>query len=65
MARSVINVASSTTSEKYAKVPREAWSIPWKKAEQEQDLRIEVLNLNSVRFNSNHSAILAGLNLKT
>ena len=31
MARSVINVASSTSSEKYAEVPRAAQSIPWKK----------------------------------
>ena len=31
MARTVINAASSTTSEKYAKFPRAAWSTPWKK----------------------------------
>ena len=31
MARSVINVASSTTSEMCVKVPRAAQSIPWKK----------------------------------
>ena len=34
-----------------------------KEAEQEQEPGIEVVNINSVRFNSNHSAILT--NLKT
>ena len=32
-----------------------------KEAEQEQEPRIKMVNINSVRFNSNHSAIQADL----
>ena len=61
MARSVINLASSPTSEKYADVPRTMQAIPWKGAVQEQEPSIKMVSINSLRFNSNHSAILVCL----
>ena len=68
MARSVIHVASSTIIYKVCihKVCRRSKSSTVhtmeKEAELEQEPSIKMVNINSVRFNSNHSAILANLN---
>ena len=64
MARGVTNVAYSTTSKKYAEVPGAAeLNIIEKETVHEQDPCIEMVNIYSVSFNSNHSTIIA--NLKT
>ena len=63
MARCVTNVASSGTSKKYAKVPGAVWLLPLKWKLHKQDSCIEMVKINLLSFNPNHSAIIA--NLKT
>ena len=62
MPRGVTNVASSTTSKKYAEVPGATQSMPLKSKLHEQEICIKTININSNNFYCNHSAIA---NLKT
>ena len=62
MARSVMNVASSMTLDEVCRCSKSSVVHTMEKeAEQEQEPSIKIVHINSVRFNSNHAAILANL----